>query len=65
MAREPSISSDITEQELLRRKDFLEFREDDVANLASINDVARATSSVTPAAERLRFGSFRKDSGGD
>jgi Protoglobin len=41
MAREPSISSDITEQELLRRKDFLEFREDDVANLASINDVAR------------------------
>jgi rsbT co-antagonist protein RsbR len=41
MAREPSSSSDITEQELLRRKDFLEFREEDVANLATINDVAR------------------------
>jgi rsbT co-antagonist protein RsbR len=41
MAREPSSSSDITEQELLRRKDFLQFREEDVANLATINDVAR------------------------
>ena len=41
MAREPASSSDITEQELLRRKDFLEFREEDVANLAAINDVAR------------------------
>jgi Protoglobin len=41
MAREPSSSSDITEQELLRRKDFLEFSEDDIANLAGINDVAR------------------------
>ena len=41
MAREPSSSSDITEQELLRRKDFLEFREEDVANLATINDLAR------------------------
>lgn len=32
---------EITEQELLRRKDFLEFREDDVANLTEINDLAR------------------------
>jgi rsbT co-antagonist protein RsbR len=41
MAGEPLSSSDITEQELLRRKDFLEFSEDDIANLANINDVAR------------------------
>jgi rsbT co-antagonist protein RsbR len=41
MAKEPSASTEITEQELLRRKDFLEFSEDDVGNLASINDVAQ------------------------
>jgi len=41
MARDALGGSDITEQELLRRKDFLEFREDDIANLAGINDVAR------------------------
>ena len=41
MARELSTSTDITEQELVRRKDFLEFREEDVGNLASINDLAQ------------------------
>ena len=41
MAREPSSSGDITEQELSRRKVFLEFREEDVANLATISGVAR------------------------
>jgi rsbT co-antagonist protein RsbR len=41
-------SVDITEQELLRRKDFLEFGDDDIANLAGINDLARryATSVI-------------------
>ena len=33
-------NSDITEQELMRRKDFLEFGDDDVANLTKINDLA-------------------------
>jgi rsbT co-antagonist protein RsbR len=37
----------ISEQELLRRKDFLEFRDDDIANLAGINDLAgRYANSV-------------------
>jgi hypothetical protein len=35
--RAPEISTDLTEQELLRRKDFLEFREEDVNNLVMIN----------------------------
>jgi rsbT co-antagonist protein RsbR len=38
--RPVEVGSDFTEQELLRRKEFLEFRDDDVANLAGINDVA-------------------------
>jgi rsbT co-antagonist protein RsbR len=33
--------SDITEQELIRRKDFLEFGDDDVTNLTKINDLAK------------------------
>lgn len=38
---------DFTEQELLRRKDFLEFHDDDIANLAGVNDLAqRYASSV-------------------
>jgi rsbT co-antagonist protein RsbR len=37
----PEASADITEQELVRRKDFLEFRDDDVVNLTSINDLAK------------------------
>jgi PAS domain S-box-containing protein len=41
MAKEPSVSTDMTEQELMRRKDFLEFREEDVGNLTSINELAR------------------------
>jgi rsbT co-antagonist protein RsbR len=41
MAKEPSASIEITEQELLRRKDFLEFSEDDVGTLSGINDVAQ------------------------
>jgi rsbT co-antagonist protein RsbR len=41
------VGSDFTEQELSRRKEFLEFREEDVANLAGINEVAqRYASSV-------------------
>lgn len=41
-------SIDITEQELLRRKDFLEFGDDDIANLAGINNLAQryATSVI-------------------
>jgi rsbT co-antagonist protein RsbR len=35
------IGTEITDQELLRRKDFLEFRDDDVDNLAGINDLAQ------------------------
>ena len=34
-------NSDITEQELIRRKDFLEFGDDDVTNLTKINDLAK------------------------
>jgi PAS domain S-box-containing protein len=41
MAKEPSVGADITEQELIRRKDFLEFREEDIGNLISINELAR------------------------
>jgi rsbT co-antagonist protein RsbR len=41
MAKQPSVGAEISEQELVRRKDFLEFRDDDLANLASINEVAR------------------------
>ncbi len=39
---------DISEQELLRRKDFLEFGDEDIANLAGINDLAQryATSVI-------------------
>lgn len=39
--RPVELGSDFTEQELSRRKEFLEFREEDVANLAGINDVAQ------------------------
>jgi PAS domain S-box-containing protein len=41
MANDPSVSTDMTEQELMRRKDFLEFREEDVGNLTGINELAR------------------------
>ena len=34
-------NSNITEQELIRRKDFLEFGDDDVTNLTNINDLAK------------------------
>ena len=34
-------NSDITEQELIRCKDFLEFGDDDVTNLTTINDLAK------------------------
>jgi rsbT co-antagonist protein RsbR len=45
--RPVEIGSDFTEQELLRRKEFLEFRDEDIANLAGINDAAqRYASSV-------------------
>jgi rsbT co-antagonist protein RsbR len=40
------VGSDFTEQELSRRKEFLEFREEDVANLAGINDVAQRYASA-------------------
>jgi rsbT co-antagonist protein RsbR len=42
------VGVDITEQELLRRKDFLEFGDEDIANLAGINDLAQryATSVI-------------------
>ena len=33
--------ADISDQELLRRKQFLQFRDEDVENLAGINDLAR------------------------
>ncbi len=39
--RPGDVGAEITEQELLRRKDFLEFRSDDVDNLTGINDIAR------------------------
>ena len=38
-------NSDITEQELVRRKDFLEFGDNDVANLTKINDLASQYSA--------------------
>jgi hypothetical protein len=41
MAKQPSVGAEISEQELVQRKAFLEFRDDDLANLMSINDVAR------------------------
>jgi hypothetical protein len=37
----PEVAADVTEQELLKRKDFLEFRGEDVANLVGINDLAQ------------------------
>ena len=37
----PEVATDVTEQELLKRKDFLEFRKEDVANLVGINDLAQ------------------------
>src|SRR5215469_4460969 len=37
----PEVTTDITEQELLRRKDFLEFRDEDVAYLIGIHDLAQ------------------------
>jgi rsbT co-antagonist protein RsbR len=37
----PEVTTDITEQELLRRKDFLEFRDEDVVHLIGINDLAQ------------------------
>jgi rsbT co-antagonist protein RsbR len=42
-----NVDAGITEQELLRRKDFLELRDEDVDNLTRINDLARQyTGSV-------------------
>ena len=41
MVVQPEVTADVTEQELLRRKDFLEFRDEDVANLIGINDLAQ------------------------
>ena len=41
VVRHPEVTTDITEQELLRRKDFLEFRDEDVAYLIGINDLAQ------------------------
>lgn len=35
------VGTEVTEQELLRRKSFLEFRDEDVATLVSINDLAQ------------------------
>jgi len=35
------IGAEISEQELLRRKDFLEFRDGDVDNITGINEIAR------------------------
>jgi PAS domain S-box-containing protein len=37
----PEVAADLTEQELVKRKDFLEFRNEDVANLVGINDLAQ------------------------
>jgi rsbT co-antagonist protein RsbR len=37
----PEVATDITEQELLKRKEFLEFRDEDVNNLVAINDLAQ------------------------
>ena len=39
--RSPEAEADITEQELLRRKDFLQFHDEDVDNLTGINDLAQ------------------------
>ena len=41
MAQQPSVGAEVSEQKVVRRKAFLEFRDDDLANLVSINDVAR------------------------
>lgn len=46
MEQEKEVAADVasmnfTEQELLQRKDFLEFRNDDIANLTGINDLAK------------------------
>ena len=38
---DPEVAADLTEHELLKRKDFLEFRNEDVANLVGINDLAQ------------------------
>jgi rsbT co-antagonist protein RsbR len=38
---DPEVTTDITEQELLRRKDFLELHDEDVAHLIGINDLAQ------------------------
>lgn len=35
------VGTDMTEQELLRRKEFLEFRDEDVENLKAINELAQ------------------------
>ena len=37
-----SPSSEVSEQELVRRKDFLEFGDADVSNLAEINELAQS-----------------------
>jgi hypothetical protein len=37
-------NSDITEQELMRRKDFLEFGDDDVANLTQRSMISPANT---------------------
>jgi len=37
----PSESLDLTEQEVVQRKNFLEFGDEDVARLIGIHDVAR------------------------
>jgi len=41
MAKHPEVTTALTEQELLRRKDFLEFRDQDVDNLVGINNLAQ------------------------
>jgi rsbT co-antagonist protein RsbR len=41
MVGQPEVAADVAEQELLRRKAFLEFRDEDVAYLIDINDLAQ------------------------
>jgi rsbT co-antagonist protein RsbR len=44
--RDSSASSEISEQELVRRKDFLEFGDADVSNLAEIDELAQRYADV-------------------
>lgn len=41
MVSHPEVATDMTEQELLKRKEFLEFRDEDVGNLVAINELAQ------------------------